>query len=139
MVDLVFETKYELGMKLRGSISVPLEAAKTIATDRASKTGFVGDRELLEWMNSVTNADDRVIVPADKRDRMDYVVADLIDCQGDVAVSCRLCKSCVVLPDITIEEKDFSTETSSMRMGFAGNLYSCPNNHGLLFVVTKIF
>ena len=70
---------------------------------------------------------------------MDFVIADLIACRGDIVVTCGRCKADVQLDDVIIEEKDFSSEVSGMCMGFAGDLYLCPERHGLLFVMTKIF
>jgi hypothetical protein len=130
-----------LGVDLCGTFSTDRAAAETFALRSLAEHGLACDRHLLEWIRNLPHSANEVEMPTDSLDaeRMVYVLADLIEQNGDIVVHCRKCNALVPLDGITSEEKDFSTESSGMRMGFAGDLYRCPNLHGLLFSVTKIF
>jgi hypothetical protein len=138
---IVFTARDVLGLELSGTFSTERVTAETIVSRRLAEYSVAHDRELLEWLRHSAESADNIELPTDspEEDRMIYVLTDLIARQGDIVVRCSKCNAVVPLDGITSVEKDFSTETAGIRAGFAGELYLCPNQHGLLFSITKIF
>ncbi|MDP7288996.1 MAG: hypothetical protein QGH94_13505 [Phycisphaerae bacterium] len=140
-MQIVLTAHDEMGMEVSDRFSVRKDLAEAMVSDRWSEHGVRHDRDLLEWLQSIPQTDANVDIGPDspQRDRMLYVISDLIASRGDIDITCGKCKASVDPGDIIVEEKDFSTESCGITMGFAGDLHMCPNRHGVLFVVTKIF
>jgi len=130
---IVLTTHDVFGLELSGTFSTERATAETIVSSRFAAHGVARDRNLLEWLRRLPESAADVEMPSDspEEERMEYALTDLIERQGDIIVRCSKCDALVPLDAITTEEKDFCT--------FAGDLYRCPNQHGLLFAVTKIF
>lgn len=138
---IVLTARDEIGMELSGTFSTDRATAEAIVSRRLAQHEIGADRQLLEWIQSLSESIDYVEISPDspEEDRMIYVLADLINRQDDIVVQCSKCNASVPLDSITFKEKDFSHEIAGMRVGFAGNLYRCSNQHELLIVPTKIF
>ena len=130
-----------LDTEVSSTISVDRDSATAIVWQRWSDHYVPGDQQLLQWLESLPEQSDCINVSRDfpQRDRLEYAIARLMTLGGDIQVTCHQCAADVLADDIQVVEKDFSTETDDMRMGFAGDLYLCPKGHGLMFVMTKIY
>lgn len=141
LIHIALTTDGHFPFQLSGTFFIPRSLAEVIVSRRVADHGITFDRDLEFWLRSLPTIGDNVHVPKGSHlaDRLSYVMAEAIAQKGDIEVRCNRCQASIPIQSITIAEKDFSTETSGMRMGFAGELYRCPHSHDLLFVMTKIY
>lgn len=138
---IALTTDSQFPFQLSGNFLISRSLVEEIVSRRVADHGITFDRELEIWLHSLPSIGDSVHVPKGSQyeDRFSHVIAEVIAQKGDIKVHCSRCHATIPTQSITILEKDFSTETSGMRMGFAGELYRCPDKHNLLFVMTKIY
>lgn len=141
LIHIALTTDGHFPFQLSGTFFIPRSLAEVIVSRRVVDHGITFDRDLEFWLHSLPTMGDNVHVPKGSHleDRLLFVMAEAIAQKGDIEVRCNRCQTSIPIESITIAEKDFSTETSGMRMGFAGELYRCPYSHDLLFVMTKIY
>jgi len=140
-MHIAYTTDGHFPFQLSGTFLIPRSLAEVVVSRRVADHGIAFDRDLEFWLHSLPTIEDSVHVPKGSQyeERLSYVIAELIAEKGDIEVRCTRCQASIPIQSITIAEKDFSTETSGMRMGFAGELYRCPDKHDLLFVMTRIY
>jgi hypothetical protein len=138
---IVYTERDIFGLELCGTFLIEIATADAFTSRRFAEHGVAADRQLLKWIRHLPESANDVEIPKDslESDRIVYVIADLIEQKGEIITRCRQCNALVPLETITVEQKDFSTDSSGIHMGFAGDLYLCAQLHGLLFSVTKIF
>jgi hypothetical protein len=79
-MQILLNTVNQFGYEVSATFGIPRPAAEAILASRLNEHGITHDRVLLEWLKSLPDTDDHIVVPKDspQEERLTYVVADLI-------------------------------------------------------------